>query len=181
MVEIEVPTEHLHEEMHHRAHESQDPWTSVVALGAALMAVLAAIAALLAGSHANEAMIDQIKSSDKWAYYQAKSIKSAVLSSKIELLKEMGKAPGTNNEKDEKKLEDYKKEQEEIQKNAQELEEGSRSHFERHEVFARSVTLFQVAIAMSAISVLTRRRWFFYFSLCFVTIGLGFLVQGLIV
>ncbi len=175
MTEIEVPTEHLQEELHHRAHESQEKWISIVALGAAIMAVLAAIAALLAGAHANEAMLEQIKASDKWAYYQAKSIKSAVVLSKVELLSEMGRTP---NPKDEEKLGEYKNEQGEIQKEAQELEENSHAHFHRHEVFARAVTLFQVAIAMSAITVLTRRRWFFYVSLLLVAVGLFFLVQG---
>ena len=36
---------------------------------------LAAIAALLAGHAANEALLEQIKASDQWSYYQSKSIK----------------------------------------------------------------------------------------------------------
>jgi hypothetical protein len=178
MEEIEVPTEHLHEHMHHEAHESHDRWIALVALASAITAVLAAIAALLAGGHANEAMIEQIRSSDKWAYYQAKGIKASLLASKMELLSEMGREKPTA--KDEEKLVEYKKQQDDIQKEAQELEQASRAHFLRHEIFARGVTLFQVAIALAAIAVLTRRRRFFYLSLGFVLIGGVFLVQGLI-
>ena len=174
MEEIEVPTEHLHEEMHHAAHGG-DRFVSFVALSSAITAVLAAVAALLAGAHANEAMLDQIRASDKWSYYQAKSIKAAMLSSKIELLTEMGKKP---KEKDEEKVVEYRKEQEEIQKEGKELEHHSHGHFQLHEIFARGVTLFQVAIALAAISALTRRRRFFYVSLGFVCVGLGFLLQG---
>lgn len=176
MEEIEVPTEHLHEEMHHRAHEG-GRFTSTVALGAAITAVLAAISALLAGAHANEAMLDQIRASDRWSYYQAKSIKAAMLTTKMELLSEMGKKP---REKDHEKLAEYRKEQDEISKEGKEFEHHSHAHFRLHEVFARGVTLFQVAIALSAVSALTRRRRFFFVSLGFVLVGCGFLIQGLL-
>ena len=62
-----------------------------VALTAALLAVLAAITALMAEHHANEAMMLQIQSSDQWNFYQAKSIKASLLTTKAELLKALGK------------------------------------------------------------------------------------------
>ena len=89
MEEIEVPTDHLHEKMHERAEESRERWIMMVALTAAMLAVLAAVSALMAGHHANEATIEQIKASDQWAYYQAKGIKSSVLESKAEILREI--------------------------------------------------------------------------------------------
>ncbi len=76
----EVPTEHLHEEMHHQAHHPDAPrWIMGVALSSALIAGLAAISALLAGHHANEAMLEQIQAANRWSYYQAKSIKKNVV------------------------------------------------------------------------------------------------------
>src|SRR5580693_10359834 len=84
MEDPEVPTEHLHEHMEHGAAHGGAPWMMGVALSSALLAGLAAVCSLLAGHHANEAMVDQIKASDQWAYYQAKGIKSAILSSKME-------------------------------------------------------------------------------------------------
>jgi len=39
-----------------------------VALSTAILAVLAAIAGLLSGKHANEAMMNQIEASDQWNY-----------------------------------------------------------------------------------------------------------------
>ncbi|HXL72153.1 MAG TPA: DUF4337 family protein, partial [bacterium] len=91
MEDIEVPTEHLHEHMEHGVEESKEKWVLGVALSSAFLAALAAVSSLMAGFHANEAMIDRIKSSDQWSYYQAKGIKSAVLSTKIELLKSFKK------------------------------------------------------------------------------------------
>ncbi len=93
----EVPLEHLHEEIHH--HAAHGGWISGVALSTAVLAVLAAIAGLLAGSHANEAMMSQIEASDQWGYYQAKSIKAAVLEAKTTLSASVNEADRAKTEK----------------------------------------------------------------------------------
>ena len=86
MEEIEVPTEHLQEQLNEATKESEENWILKVALTAAILAVFAAITALMAGHFANEAMIEQLKASDQWAYYQAKGIKYVVIENKIDLL-----------------------------------------------------------------------------------------------
>lgn len=154
----EVPIEQVHEDIHHHAHAQGKPsWAMGVALSTALLAVLAAIGSLLAGHYANEGMLDQMKSSNEWSRYQAKSVKENVLRSKLELLTALGK---TVNPKDTEKLSEYKKEQEELGESARKLGESSEHHMTLHGKLARSVTLFQVAIGVSAIAVLTDRRWF---------------------
>ncbi len=175
MEEPEVPTEHLHEAMEHGASHSKQSWTMGVALSSALLAGLAAVCSLLAGHHANEAMMDQIQSSDQWAFYQAKGIKSAVLESKMELLAAEGKSGSLA---DKAKLAEYRKQQEEIQAVAKEKQEAAEAHLERHVVFARGVTLFQIAIAIGAISVLTQRKAFWWVSLVCGAAGTVFLLQG---
>jgi hypothetical protein len=175
MEEPEVPTEHLHEEMEHHAGHGKAPWMMGVALSSALLAGFAAVCSLLAGHHANEAMVDQIQSSDKWAYYQAKGIKAAVLGSKMELLEAEGRPASA---KDAQKLADYKKDQDDIAAEANELQHSAEAHLRRHVIFARGVTLFQIAIAIGAISALTNRRGFWFVSLAFGLGGIAFLVQG---
>ena len=178
MEEIEVPTEHLHEHMEHRAEESKERWVMGVALTSAFLAALAAVSSLMAGFHANEAMIQRIKSSDQWSYYQSKGIKSAVLSTKIELLKSFKKPVS---EQDVKKIEQYKEDQDKITEDAKKFEEDSEDHLKHHETLAHSVTLFQVAIAVGAIAALTRRKMFWFVSMGFGAIGLVFFVIGLFV
>ncbi|PWT70492.1 MAG: hypothetical protein C5B59_20475, partial [Bacteroidetes bacterium] len=63
MEEMEVPTEHLQEKIHEEAEEKKERWTLYVALSTAFMAVLAAIAGLMSGHHANEALINQVEAS----------------------------------------------------------------------------------------------------------------------
>jgi hypothetical protein len=171
MEEAEVPLEHLHEQIHHRAEHGGERWISWVALSTAILAVLAAIAGLLSGKHANEAMMSQIQASDQWSYYQAKSIKASVLDAKMTLT-------DSATEKDKEKAAKYQEEQAEIKQEAEHKEAEARSNFHKHEIFARGVTMSQIAIAIAAISALTRRRPFWVVSLVFGAIGFVFLVLG---
>ena len=159
MEEIEIPTENLHEKLEEAAHETTENWVLKVALTAALLAVFAAITALLAGHHSNEAMIEQIKSSNQWSYYQAKSIKASLLASKNELLSSLGKEIKPE---DVEKMKSYKEEQKEIDIKAREYGELSEKHLSIHKTLAKGVTLFQIAIAICVISALTRRKWLWY-------------------
>ena len=178
MEQPEVPLEQVHEHIEHHAHHAEpDSFIPKVALSTAIIAALAAITALLAGDHANEAMVSQIQASDKWAYYQAKGIKSGVLSTKIALLEAMEKKASA---KDEEKLAEYKKEQEEISKEATALQHESSEHLAKHKKLAAGVTLLQIAIAIGAISVLTKRRLFWGVSLAFALGGVIFLYLGIV-
>jgi hypothetical protein len=171
MEEAEVPLEHLHEEIHHHAEHGGPRWISWVALSTAILAVLAAIAGLLSGSHANEAMMSQIEASDQWSYYQAKSIKASVLDAKMTLTAEA-------TEKDKEKAAQYQEEQAEIRKEAEHKAVEAKSNFHKHEVFARGVTLFQISIAIAAISALTKRPRYWILSMILGGIGCVFLVLG---
>src|SRR6266700_4565772 len=173
MEEAEVPLEHLHEHVKETAEHSGATWISWVALSTAILAVLAAIAGLLSGRHVNEAMMNQIEASDQWSYYQSKSIKASVLDAKISL----ASAP---NESDRAKAERYEKEQEEIKSEAEHKQAEARTDFHRHEVFARGVSMFQIAIAVAAVSALTRKRRFWMVSLLFGALGCIFLALGAI-
>ena len=176
MEEIEIPTEHLHETIHEHAeeeshgggHGNEKGWSMYVAISTAIIAVLAAITGLMAGHHSNEAMMAQIKSSDQWAFYQAKGIKAEIKT--LEVMN--GKAEPSAVDK-------YKKEQEEIKKQAQKLQEESEAHLSKHVVLARSVTFFQIAIAISAIAILTKRKSLWYMSLAIAAAGAFFFCSEL--
>ena len=142
-----------------------------MALSTALLAVLAAIAGLLSGHHANEAMMSQIEASDQWGYYQAKSIKAAVLDAKTSLA-------AVPIAEDKEKTARYKEEEAEIKAEAERKQSEAKENFHKHEVYARSVTMFQIAIAIAAISALTKRRKFWFVSLVFGLTGAIFLMLG---
>jgi hypothetical protein len=173
--EMEIPIEQVHEHIHHQAHHSEEQWVSMVALSTAILAAFAAIASLLSGLNANDSIRQTVKASDQWSYYQSKNNKATVLQTQLDTMNAMKlpiphSLPG-----------DIQKEK---NKMATTFAEATRlgtvadEKFERHETLAPSVTLFQVAVAVSAIAVLTKRRWFWYLSLVFGLIALGYLIYG---
>lgn len=176
MEDMDVPTEHLHEQIEEKAREG-NKWALTVALSTALMAVLAAITSLLAGHHANEAVIEQIRASDQWAYYQAKGIKAEIAEMHISQMQALGKAPDSSTYH---KLQQYKLDQSAISKIATEKEQSADHHLQIHLVISKAVTLFQIAIAISAISILVRRKSLWLVSLVLAFGGIFFMVLGLV-
>jgi hypothetical protein len=173
--EMEIPIEQVHEHIHHSAHHSEEQWVGMVALSTAILAGLAAIASLLSGLNANDSIRQTVKASDQWAYYQSKNNKATMLQVQADMMSAM-KLPIPRAVSDGIKSELKKKNA--IYDEASKLGTEADEKFKRHETLAPSVTLFQVAVAVSAIAVLTKRRWFWYLSLVFGLIALGYLIYG---
>jgi len=145
------------------AEHSREPWVGWVALTAALLAGMAAVASNLSGHHQSEGVLDQIKASDQWAYYQAKGIKADILKAVKPEATDIGR---------------YADQQRKIKEDAEGFEHSSERHMRLHVTFGKSVTFSQIAIAMAAITVLTRIRWFWLVSLGFGVVGVVYMVLG---
>ena len=173
MEEIEIPTEHLHEQIKEKAEElsgkSEGKLSMYIAICTAIMAVLAAIAGLMAGHFSNEALIDQIKASDQWAFYQAKIIKAEIQNLQPIVV---GVTRKTSVQ--------IKKEQEDIKFQAEEFQKSSEIKLGKHSWLAKAVTFFQVAIAISAISILSRKTVLWYVGILLAVAGLGFFIIGIL-
>jgi len=95
----------------------------------------------------------------------------------MELLRALGKPSSAQ---DEDKLQEYQKQQKDIEEVARGKEASSSENLRVHDILARGVTVFQIAIAVAAISVITKKRWLWWGSLAMSLAGIGFLVQGLL-
>jgi len=171
MEEIEVPTEHLHEEIQERAEERKERWILFVALSTAVMAVLAAVAGLLAGHHANEALIERVKASDQWNLYQSKSLKQEIAVNTDLIMHTQDHSAA---------IAKYDKDKADAMKDAKEAEHESEEHLSKHVPLASAVTAFQIAIAISAIAILTRRKILWVGGLVLTCIGIVFFVLGIL-
>ena len=203
--EIEVPLEHLHEhiaEAHEEAQteteehkkETEDDkkeragWLKFVAVVTAVLAVVAAIGSLRAGLLVNEALLaknDEIslrtRATDQWNYYQAKSIKGVVYETTAALLPPGSPQLGVNQAQGAKlarQQEDIRANAEGLEKKADAKDKSSAKDMDAHHIFAFSVSLCQIAIALSAIAALTRSRRVWVFSLATGLAGLAALVGG---
>jgi Domain of unknown function (DUF4337) len=170
-------------------HETKASWITLLSLSTAIIAVLAAVAALESGSMANdsivqknESILNQSKANDQWAYFQAKGIKSVIYSSQAEVA--AGQNPDTaaklnaeaKHEKDDQ-AESMAKAKE-FEKGVEDSDKESEHSLHIHHLFAKAVTIFQVAIALAAIAALTRKKMMWYVSLATGLVGVWFFVQG---
>lgn len=179
-VDLDAVREHVHEAAEHESGH----FMRVVALTTAVLAALAAIASLQAGATVNEALVLkteatqlQSQASDQWAYYQAKGVKAAVAAASSSAWQAAGKQPPAALAAATTK---YVTQQSAISRVARKLEQerDARSAeadqlLRRHHAFANAVALFQVAIALGAVTALTRSQPVFLGSLALGAAGLA--------
>jgi hypothetical protein len=180
----EVETEHLREAVHEQLEHEGSAFLKRIALTTAILAAFAAIAALLAGSTVNEALVLkteattlQAQASDQWAYYQAKGIKRETQDAMANTWAAAGKpAP----DRFAKEASRYRTEQKQIEEKARELERrrDELAHkadhlLHAHHRYADAVALFQVSIALGAVAALSRSHLVWYGSMAAGAAGIA--------
>jgi hypothetical protein len=154
-------------EVEHVAQHGGDAFTSRLAVLTAILSTVGAIFGYLGGHsqnaallYKNEAAIQKTSASNQWNYYQAKSNKQNLAELSIVLTK------GEAQEKYAQEVVRYKREKDEIKADAERLEalakeadKKSEAEMHVHERWALATTLLQIAIALAAITLLTRKRW----------------------
>ena len=155
---------------HHVEHVTQhggDDFTSRLAVMTAILSTVGAIFGYMGGHsqnaallYKNEAAIQKTSASNQWNYYQAKSNKQNLAELSVTLTK------GEAQDKFKQAVERYKAEKEEIKAEADKLEvaakeadKKSEAEMHVHQRWALATTLLQIAIALAAITLLTRKRW----------------------
>ena len=167
------------EHAEHAAHE-RDPFVSRVAVTVAVLAVLAAAAGSLetveggrAITSSSEAVLAQDKATDAWAEYQADSLKHHLYA--------IAAAEGGAHAKDffhEATSQGSKQKSVRAKALAHEadrdrLVEESAAHEGRHHWLTGAATLLEIGIAMSTVTIITRRRPLWYGALAFGAAGLA--------
>jgi hypothetical protein len=154
-------------EVEHVAQHGGDSFTARLAVLTAILSTVGAIFGYMGGHSQNaalllknEAAIQKTSASNQWNYYQAKSNKQNLAELSIVLVK------GEEQEKYRQEVERYKLEKKDIKAEAEKLEASAKEADKKsememhvHERWALATTLLQIAIALSAITLLTRKRW----------------------
>lgn len=154
----------------HGSHGGSGAMTSRIAVATAVIATVGAIFSYLggatqadAGLFKNNAAIKMTEASNQWNYFQAKSTKQAM----TEFARDT--APEERRKALQDKVDRYETEKGEIQRKAQAIEataldwdRKSEAQLHQHHRWAQATTLLQVAIAMAAMALLTRKKWLEY-------------------
>lgn len=164
----ETPWEHF-EHAEHAEHAAQEgsPFLLTVSVTIAILAVAAASVGSLETvetaatlSEQNAAGLLQNKTSDAWAFFQAKSIRKSA----FDIAARQG---GPSAAYFLREAERYEREAIDLQTKAKELEQKvearlheAEQHEHRHHILTTAVTLVHVAIAITTVAIITRgQRW----------------------
>jgi predicted RNA-binding Zn ribbon-like protein len=177
---VHGPHEH---ELEHAAQHEPKGLAGQLAVATAVIATVGAIFSYMggatqanAGLYKNDAAIKKTEASNQWNYYQAKSSKQNLSELAIELAPESRKTFYAD------EIKRYKAEKAEIKLAAEKLEaeakawdDKSGEQMHQHHRWAQATTALQVAIAMAAIALLTKRKWLEYgvFALSGIGVALG--------
>ena len=168
----------------------KETWIQLVALTTIVLVVLAAIASLKAVSYSTRVQLATTQEADRWASYQAKSIKERSYSLNRDVLASL-RLLEAKNPKAQKFLADKIKEYEgelarqekdknEIKKTAEDIQKEQEGFKRKNGNFAIAVMLLQIAIMCSAVGALIRKKLLWLVGLVLGGWGIFYLVLGFI-
>jgi hypothetical protein len=187
--DYDIPTPHEHA-VEEAAERNRDRLAQKVALMTAILSTVGALINYQSGNAQtealflkNESILKQAEASDQWAYYQAKSTKAHIADAAAALATVPAVRERLIAERDKED-----RERSEVQRAAARLEAESRrlgaesdAKLRPHERLALALSCVQIAVALAAITVLTRRRWLLWGVACSALVGFGAVVSAFVV
>ena len=171
-----------HELQEHAEHAKHNPALAPVSLTMAILAVLVAVVSLLGHRSSTEEVLMQAKTSDQWAYYQAKNIRRHNDEVVADITSVMATKDAMNAEKVKEKYateaERYRDEQKEIQAEAQKLEQEANIARKRSDRFDLGEVFLEIALVITSITLLSGRRTFWHLGIVLGLVGLAIALTG---
>jgi hypothetical protein len=170
----------LQENAEHAEHESS---LRPVALTMTVLAVLVAVTTVLGHRTHTEAILNQDKATDQWNYYQAHKIRSNDTALAADLLSVVTIADKNAAEKIAKTYADHQAKWadnlKEEQEQAEQLEKKVEQAEARGDRFDLGEALLEIGLVITSVTLLTRKRAYWYLGLVFSLGGVASAVSVL--
>lgn len=178
-------SEELTELQEHAEHAKENPKLAPVSVTMAILAVLVAVVSLLGHRSHTEEVVLQAKSSDQWAYYQAKNIRRHT----DELFTDLTSVQATTDAAALARLRDkysseaarYKDEQKEIEDKAHEMESEVSIERNRADRFDLAEVFLEIGLVITSITLLSGRRFFWVLGISLGIIGTVMAATGFLI
>jgi hypothetical protein len=163
-------------------HHDKHPLTIPVSVTMTILAVLGALVTLLGHRAHTEELLLQAKATDQWAYYQAKNIRLHEMEAVADMIgalapQDKDKAAAVH-EKYVKEVERYKSDKENIGDIAKEVESERDLVSSRADRFDGGEALLDVGLVICSVTLLTKRRYFWYTGMFFGAAGVILAITG---
>jgi len=168
----------------HAEHGSHESVLRPVAFTMSLLAVLVAVTTVLGHRTHTEAVLDQNKATDQWNEYQAKKIRSYNTQLASDLLSVTTLADRDAANKLAKSYADHQEKWADDLKQAQDQAEALEAKVAKVEAradrFDLAEALLEIGLVITSITLLTRRRIYWYLGLVFSLGGIASVVSVLL-
>ena len=161
----------------HAEHAEHEKTLRPVALTMTVLAVLVAVVTVLGHRTHTEAVLDQNKATDVWGEYQAQKIRSYDTELAIDLRKVL---PLADKEEAKAQVEEYRKHQAEWkEKTDEESKEAKALEAEVKDAEVKAVrfdlgeALLEIGLVITSVTLLTRKRAYWFFGLAFSAGGIA--------
>ncbi|HTP43282.1 MAG TPA: DUF4337 domain-containing protein [Candidatus Acidoferrum sp.] len=172
-------------ELEEQAEEAATHNLAPVTVTMAILAVLVAAVSLLGHRAHTEEVLLQTKATDHWAYYQAKEIRRRNYELFVDELSvfslQSSEQADKIKEKYQKEIERYKEEGQDIQAEARKAEDEVAVERHHADYFDLGEVLLEAALVICSITVLTRKRFFWYLGSALGIVGLGIGIAGVLI
>jgi hypothetical protein len=160
----------VEQEVHEHVHHASGGLDKRVAGSMAIIAALIAVVTVLGEHLSSEELLLQQKSSDQWALFQAKSIRRFVSEATADTLNEVrSSSPAVVKYTNEAQR--YRKESEDVQKEATEFEDESKLRGKQSLRVHFGEVFLEIAIVFASLAILTKRRSLFQIGLASSLVG----------
>ncbi len=170
------------------AEPSKETWIQWVALTTTILAVCAAISSLKASGYSTKVQIHTTKEANHWAYYQSKSIKEHSYQLNCDILGYARLLANPNPQVQEflaakikhyeGEIARYDREKKQIKTEAETLILEQETLKRHNAAFGLAVMLLQIAIMMSAVGALIKRKMMWVAGLALSVVGLVYMANG---
>jgi hypothetical protein len=171
--------------------DKKEPWLNYMAFTTVIFALFATLSTFKGGGFSTLSVISQAKASDQWAYYQAKGVKENLYELQKDSLEvQRDVLPANAPEKVKQRYQDaidkvtagikkYDGEKADIKKTAQDFE-SQRDEAKKHGApLGYALILLQIAIVLSSIAGLMKRKVLWQLALPLGIAGMVFFIDGL--
>jgi hypothetical protein len=172
------------------AEETKERWLSYLALTTVVLAVCATLSTFKGAGYSTRSVLSQTQAANQWAYYQSKSIKGylyEIQKESLELESKKDRAKGSkilSGEYENKielysqKIKRYDEEKAVISNDAKKLESIRDEALKHSQIFGLAVIFLQIAILLSAIAALLKKKYVWVLGLGTGFVGLVYFANG---
>lgn len=171
------------------AEEKKEPWMNYLALTTIIFAVCATLSTFKGGGYSTKSVLSQEQASNKWSYYQSKSLKLYLHETQKDLLtlEKMKLTPGDTKtqaafqakiDEYDASVKRYEGEKGDIMKQAKDLE-SVRDEAQKHsKQFGMAVIFLQISILLSSIAALVKRKYIWALGVVVGAVGIVYFANG---